>query len=155
MKSRLAAVAVLPVAVWARRVREAFELAQRRRQHLGVEVAVDDPLPPAVLLEQARRDTVVAEAPAALPPRGGRDAARILAVDDLLQPRNDVRVTVLAQLHHDPAAAHLVGDGAGGAGAGEGIEDEVAGVGSDVDDSLEASRSGFGVSKALSFPNSA
>jgi hypothetical protein len=40
-------------------------------------------------------------------------------------------VAVLAKLHHDPAAAHLVGDGAGGAGAGEGVEDEVIGVGGD------------------------
>jgi ribosomal protein S5 len=45
-----------------------------------------------------------------------------------LQARNDVGVAMLAQLHHDPAAAHLVGDGAGGAGAGEGVEDEVAGL---------------------------
>jgi hypothetical protein len=38
---------------------------------------------------------------------------------------------MLAELHHDPAAAHLVRDGAGGAGAGEGVEDDIAGVGGD------------------------
>ena len=53
----------------------------------------------------------------------------ILAVDDLFQTRNDVRVAVLAQFHHDPAPPHLVGDCAGRAGTGEGVEDEVAGVG--------------------------
>ena len=53
------------------------------------------------------------------------------AVDDLLQARNDVRVAVLAQFDHDPAAAHLVGDRAGGAGASEGVENQVAGIGGD------------------------
>lgn len=32
-------------------------------------------------------------------------------------------MAVLAQLDHDPAAAHFVGDRAGRAGAGEGVED--------------------------------
>jgi hypothetical protein len=45
-------------------------------------------------------------------------------------------VAVLAEFDHDPPAAHLVGDGAGSAGAGEGIENPVAGVGTDLDDSF-------------------
>jgi hypothetical protein len=60
------------------------------------------------------------------------NAAGVIAVDDFLQAWNDVGVAVLAELDHDPAAAHLVGDGAGGAGAGEGVEDEVAGLGGDL-----------------------
>jgi hypothetical protein len=40
-----------------------------------------------------------------------------------------VGVAVLAQLDHDPATAHLVRDRAGGAGASEGVEDEIAGIG--------------------------
>jgi hypothetical protein len=39
---------------------------------------------------------------------------------------------MLAELHHDPAAAHLVGDGAGGAGTGEGVDDKVARLGGDL-----------------------
>ncbi len=74
---------------------------------------------------------VVAETAAALPGRRFTNTALIFAVDDFLQARNDVGVAVLAQLDHDPAATHLVGDGAGGAGTGEGVEDEVAGVGGD------------------------
>ena len=76
---------------------------------------------------------------------GFGDAARVLAVDDLVQPRDDMRMAVLAELDHDPAAAHLVRDGAGGAGAGEGIENEIAGVGSDCENALKQ-RSGLGVS---------
>ena len=53
-------------------------------------------------------------------------AARVLAVDDLLQTRDDVRVTVLAELDHDPTPAHLVRDGAGRAGAGKGVENPIA-----------------------------
>jgi hypothetical protein len=51
-----------------------------------------------------------------------------VAVNDLLQARHDVGMTVLAQLDHDPAAAHFVRDRASCAGAGEGVEDEVAWV---------------------------
>ena len=105
-----------------------FQLAQRLGQHGGVVFLVDDPVAPLVLFQQRRREAVVAEAAAAFPVHGLRDAAGVFAVDDLFQARNDVRVAVLAQLHHDPAAAHLVGHRAGGAGTGEGVEDEVAGV---------------------------
>ncbi len=66
---------------------------------------------------------IVAEAAAAFPADGLRDAAGIFAVDHFLQARNDMGVAVLAQLHHDPAATHLVGDCTGGAGASEGVED--------------------------------
>jgi hypothetical protein len=125
----LGALAVLPVVRVAGCVGEAFQLADRCRQHFGVVVLVDDPLAPAVLLQQAGGEAVVAEAAAALANSRLADAALVLAVDDLFQARNDVRVAVLAQLDHDPAAAHLVGDGAGGAGTGEGVEDEVAGIG--------------------------
>jgi len=61
----------------------------------------------------------------------------ILAVDDFLQTRDDVRVAVFAQFYHDPAAVHFVGDCAGGAGTCEGIEDEVVGGGGDFHNSLK------------------
>ena len=133
----LGAVAVLPVHIGAGREGEAFQLGHRRGQHLGVVFLVDHPLAEAVLLQQAGRQAVVAEAAAALPAGGLGDAAGIFAVDDLLQARNDVGVAVLAQLDHDPAAAHLVGDGAGGAGASKGVEDKIAGIGRDVQNALE------------------
>ena len=44
---------------------------------------------------------------------------------------------VFAHLDADPAAAHLVGYGRGRAGAQEGIEDEVARIGCNLDDSLQ------------------
>ncbi len=64
-----------------------------------------------------------------MPTDGLADSALVGAVDDLLQARDDVRMAVFAQLDHDPAPAHLVRDSAGGAGAGKGVEDEIAGVG--------------------------
>jgi hypothetical protein len=72
-----------------------------------------------------------------LPIHGLADAALVLAVDDFFQAWNDVGVAVLAQLDHDPAAAHLAGHGAGGTGTGKGVEDEVAGCGSDFQDTLQ------------------
>ena len=96
-----------------------------------------DPVAPLVLFQQRRRQAVVAETAAALPVDGLGDAAGVFAVDHLFQPGDDVGVAVLAQLHHDPAAAHFVGHRAGGAGAGEGVEDEVAGVGGDLNNSFQ------------------
>jgi len=66
-----------------------------------------------------------------------RNAASVLAVDDFFEARNDVGVAVLAQLDHDPASPNFVRDRAGGAGTGEGVEDEVVGVGSDFYYSFE------------------
>ena len=56
-----------------------------------------------------------AETAAALPVHRFTDAALVAAVDDLAQAGDDVGVAMLAQLDHDPAPPHLVGDGAGGA----------------------------------------
>ena len=36
---------------------------------------------------------------------------------------------MLAQLHHDPATAHFVGDRTGCAGATKGVENQIAGFG--------------------------
>jgi hypothetical protein len=44
---------------------------------------------------------------------------------------------VLAHFNTDVATAHLVGNGGGRAGAEEAVEDEVVGVGGDVNDSTE------------------
>jgi hypothetical protein len=78
--------------------------------------------------------------PAAAPPiHGGRDAARVRAVNHFLQTRNDVRVAMLAEFDHQPAAAHLMRDCARRAGTGEGVEHEVAGVSCDFDDMAQKS----------------
>ena len=46
---------------------------------------------------------------------------------------------VFTHLDADPAPAHLVGDGGCGAGAEEAVEDEVTGVGGDIQDALKQS----------------
>jgi hypothetical protein len=50
------------------------------------------------------------------------------------QARNDVRVAVLAQFDHDPAAAHLVRNRASGSRTSKGVEHQVAGVARQRDD---------------------
>jgi len=72
-----------------------------------------------------------AEAAAALPAQGLRNAAWF-AGHYLLQARQAMGGGMLAHLDADIAPAHLVGHGGGGAGAEEGIEHEVAGVGGDL-----------------------
>ena len=48
-----------------------------------------------------------------------------------------MRGGVLAHLDANPAPAHLVCHGGGGAGAEKAVEDEVVGVGCDVEDALD------------------
>ncbi len=92
---------------------------------------VDAPL----LVEDRRAQAIEAEAAAALPAHRLRDAA-LLPVDDLAQPRHAMRDRVLAQLDADVAPPHLVRHGRGRAGAEEGVEDQVAGVGGECQESL-------------------
>ena len=68
-----------------------------------------------------------------MPVDGLGNAAGVGAVDDFFQAGNNVGMAVVAQFDHDPAATHFVGDCASGAGTGEGIEDEIAGVGGDCE----------------------
>ena len=89
---------------------------------------VDAPL----LVENRLAQPVEAEPAAALPAHRLRDAA-LLPLDHLAQPRDAVRDRVLAQLDADVAPPHLVRHGRGRAGAEEGVEDQVAGVGGDVE----------------------
>ncbi len=123
---------VLPPLRFGRRVGKAFQLAQRLGEMRGVVLGIDDRVAPAVIDDQAGRKLVVAETAAALPIHCLADAALVFTVDDLLQARNDMSVAVVSQFDHDPAAAHFVRDCAGGAGTGEGVKDEVVGVGGDV-----------------------
>ena len=78
---------------------------------------------------------VEAEAAAALPAHRSRDAA-LLPLDDLAQPRDAMGDRVLAQLDADVAPPHLVRHRRGRAGAEEGVEDQVAGVGGDLEDAF-------------------
>jgi len=88
---------------------------------------------------------IIAETAAAFPVDRIGDATLVFVIDHFLEAGDDVRVAVLAKLDHDPAAAHFVGNGAGGAGTGEGVEDEVAGEVA-KERMCFNSRSGFGVS---------
>ena len=110
------------------------EGGQRGKAHFGVDAAIG--------VEDRRAQAHKAKAAAALPVHRLADAA-LLAVNHLLQARQAVRGGVLAHFDADPAPAHLVRDGGRGAGAEEAVEDEVVGVGGDVQDALEQAF-GFG-----------
>ena len=88
------------------------------------------------LVEHRRAEAVEAKPAATLPADAFGNAA-LFAVDDLVQARNAMADGVRAHFDADVAAAHLVCYRRGGAGAEEGIEDEVAGVGGDVEDALQ------------------
>ena len=88
------------------------------------------------LVEYGWAEAIEAEATAALPADALGDAA-LFTVNHFVQARDAMGDGVLAHFNADVAAAHLVGDGGGGAGAEEGVEDEVSGVGRDVEDALQ------------------
>src|ERR1035437_8138721 len=101
--------ALLPVEI-AGGVLKAHDLAHGLGQHGRVVLLADDEVVEAILFKQCWSDVVVAETAAALPLNGIGDAAFVFTVNDLLHARNDVCMAMLAQLNHDPAAAHLVGN---------------------------------------------
>ena len=80
------------------------------------------------LVEYGWAEVVEAEAAAALPADAFGDAA-LFAVNHFVQAWDAMADGVFAHFNADVAAAHLVCYGSGGAGAEEGVEDEVAGVG--------------------------
>ena len=129
----LGGMAVLPKEALAGGVVEAFDLADSLGEALGLEVGVDDLVAPLVSLDEGGGQLVVAEAAAALPIDSLGDAAGVFAVDYFLEAGHAMSVAVVAKFDADPAAAHLVGDGGSRAGAEEGVEDKVAGVGGDME----------------------
>ena len=100
------------------------EGGQRGKAHVGVNAAV--------FVEHWSAEFHEAKTAAALPVHRLADAA-LFAVNDFLQARQAVRGSVVAHLDADPAPAHLVRDGGGGAAAEEAVEDEVVGLGGDVE----------------------
>jgi hypothetical protein len=50
---------------------------------------------------------------------------------------NDVGFRVVTQFYHDPATAHFVSHSPGGAGPGEGVENEIAGLGGELEHTLK------------------
>ena len=87
-------------------------------------------------VEYGWAEAIEAEAAAALPAAAFGDAA-LFAVNHLVQARDAMANGMLAHFNADVAAAHLVRYGGGGAGAEERVEDEIAGVGGDVEDALD------------------
>lgn len=99
---------------------------------------------PAIRVEDGLAKRAEAEAAAALPADILRDAA-LFALDHLLHSQGAVGAGVIAHFHPDPAAAHLVRDRRRGARAEETVEDEVAGVGGDVQDALDETLGFWGI----------
>ena len=124
------------------------EGGQRGKAHFGVDAAIG--------VKNRRAQPHEAKAAAALPVHGLADAA-LLAIQHLLQARQAVRGGVLAHFDADPAPAHLVGDGGRGAGAEETVQNQVAGVGGDVEDALDqpfgfgGAEAGFATEKNVCF----
>ncbi len=94
-KVPLGGMAMLPIDGIARRIGEAFQLTDRLGQHGGVVGLVDDPVAPLVFLQQRRSQAVIAEPATAFPTDRLSDTTLVLAINDLLEPGDDVRVAML------------------------------------------------------------
>src|SRR5262249_57800879 len=99
---------MLPIDRIARGISEAHVFAHGFSEHGRVVVLADDPVAILVLFQERRSESEVTKAATAFPANSLTDAPLVRPVDDSLQTRNDVSVAVFTQLHHDPAATHLV-----------------------------------------------
>ena len=85
------------------------------------------------LVEHRRTEAIVAKPATTLPADALGDTG-LLAVNDFPQTRNAMADGVLAHLDTDIPPAHLMRHRSRRAGSEEGVEDEIAGVGGDVED---------------------
>ena len=132
----LRAAALFPVERGVGLVGVAFLLGHGCGQHVGVVFLVDDKVAELVLLQQAWGQLIELEAAAAFPVLRLADAALVGAVGDHLQARIAVGVGVVAQLNADISPAHLLRHGRRGARTEETVENEVAGVAAQCEDTL-------------------
>jgi len=79
-------------------------------------------------MTSTRRGFSLACSTAAFPLFGFGNPPSVGTVDDLLHPWNDMRITMLAQLNHNPPSSHLLSDGSCRARTSEGIEDEITAI---------------------------
>src|SRR4051812_21199270 len=94
------------------------------------------PIAPPVFFQQRWRETVALEPAATHPRHGAGNTAVVIAINYLPKTRDDVCEAMVTELHHNPATAHLVRDGAGRSGASKRVEDKFARIGGDLDYSL-------------------
>ena len=127
---------LLPEQLAVRVVGEALVEGHAGGQHVRVVIRVDDRLSEGVLVDESGGQ-LVKTVPAALLPFGGLgDPARVLPGNHLVQTHLAVGVCVTAHFNPDVPAAHLVGNGGGRAGAEEGVENQVAGIGGNVNNTF-------------------
>src|SRR5215813_15252552 len=127
---------MLPIDCIARSVGETFELTHRFSQHLRFILPVDDAVVPFIFIQQRWCKHEVTEPSSTLPSDSLCHSTLINCIDDSPQTWNDVRVAMLSQLDHNPAATHFMGYRAGGARAGKGVQHPVTRLGSHSDNPL-------------------
>ncbi len=106
------------------------------RQHIGIIGLVNDILIKWIFDNQRRCDLIEAIAAAALPVLRLGDAARIVSGNHFIQTNLTMSVGMAAHFHTDPASAHFLRNGSSGAGTKEGIKNQIAGIGGNMDDAL-------------------
>lgn len=89
----------------------------------------------AFLIKDSFAQTIEAEPAATLPADRSRNST-LFTVNHLLQARHAMGHSMFTHFNTDIAPPHFVGNSSRGAGAKEGVQDEVAGVGSDMEDTL-------------------
>ena len=105
-------------------------------QHVRVVIWVDDRFSEGVLVDEGGGQLVETVSAALFPFDGLGDPARVFPGDHLVKTHFAVGVGMTAHFNADVPAVHLVGNGGGGAGAEEGVENQVAGAGGNVDNAL-------------------
>ena len=105
-------------------------------QHIGVIVLVDDIFVKGVFVNERRCDLIEAVPSAALPVLRLGNAAGVLPSNDLIHAHFAMGIGVIAHFHANPMPPHFLCDGSGSTGTEKGIENQIAGIGGNMDDAL-------------------
>ena len=127
---------LLPEQLAVRVVGEALVEGHAGGQHVRVVIRVDDRFSEGVLVDEGGSQLVETVSAALFPFGGLGDPARVFPGDHLVKTHFAVGVGMTAHFNADVPAAHLVGNGGGRAGAEEGVENQVAGVGGNVNNTF-------------------
>ena len=132
----LVAYRLFPEQVSVRLIAESLVQGHRRCQHIGIIVLVDDIFVKGVFVDERWCDLIETVPSAALPILCFGNAAGVFPSNDLIHAHFAVGIGVIAHFHTDPAPPHFLRDGSRGTGTEEGIKNQIAGIGGNMDDAL-------------------
>ena len=110
--------------------------SHRRCQHIGVIVLVDDIFIKGVFVNERRCYLIESVSSASLPALRLGNAAGVFPGNNLIHAHFAMGIGMIAHFHANPTPPHFLCDGSGSTGTEEGIKNQIAGIGGNMDDAL-------------------